>query len=175
VRHSNRVARQQCVRLIQVATAAFGMFTELKGCSSMPRTETFEKDTAWLMVADAMDGLMTSTFHGCLMMVAMVCKAFIYMLGFSVLVAGVTFLFLGPLTWDYSRLTWWFERRCAWRTMGWRHRLFIYPSLQVSRLLLGREIGFLRERFRAAHQQGDMIWKMSMQIFANTLEVNECK
>jgi hypothetical protein len=58
-----------------------------------------------------MDGLMTSTFHGCVMMVAMVCKAFIYMLGFSVLVAGVTFLFLGPLTWNYSTLTWWFERR----------------------------------------------------------------
>ena len=100
---------------------------------------------------------MTSTFHGCVMMVAMMCKAFIYMPGFSVLVAGVAFLFLGPSRWNYSRLTWWFERRCAWRTMGRRHRLFIYPSLQVSRWLLGREMGFLRERFRAAHQQGDMM------------------
>ena len=161
VRHSNRVARQQCVRLIEIATATLGVFTQLKGCSSMPRAEvpieSFEKETAWLMVADAMDGLMTSTFHGCVMMAAMVCKAFICMLGLSVLVAGVTFLFLGPLTWNYSRRTWWFERRFSPMTMGWRHRLFMYPSLQVSRWLLGREVGYLHECFRAARQQGDMM------------------
>jgi hypothetical protein len=135
----------------------------------MSKTEMFENDTAWLLVANAVDGMMTSTLHGFVMMVAMVCKAFMYMLGLSVLVAGVTFLFLGPLTWNYSRLTWWFERRCAWRTMGWRHRLFIYPSLQIARWLLGREIGFLRERFRAANQQGDMMIDLE-SVYADLCE-----
>ena len=103
-------------------------------------------------------------------MVAMVCKAFIYMLGLSVLVAGVSFLFLGPLTWNYSTLTWWFERRFAPMTMGWRHRLFMYPSLQVSRWLLGREIGYLHEHFRAARQQGDMMVDLE-GIYARSLRV----
>ena len=147
VRRSNRVARERCVRLIKVATAALGMFTQLKGCSPMSKTEIFEQDTAWLLVANAVDGLMTSTLHGFVMMVAMVCKAFMYMLGLSVLVAGVTFLFLGPLTWNYSRLTWWFERRCAWRTMGWRHRLFIYPSLQIARWRLEERLDFYANAF----------------------------
>ena len=147
VRRSNRVAREQCVRLIKVATAALGMFTQLKGCSPMSNAEIFEQDTAWLLVANAVEGLMTSTLHGFVMMVAMVCKAFMYMLGLSVLVAGVTFLFLGPLTWNYSRLTWWCERRCAWRTMGWRHRLFIYPSLQIARWRLEERLDFYANAF----------------------------
>jgi len=151
VRCSNRVAREQCVRLIKVATAALGMFTQLKGCSPMSKTEIFEQDTAWLLVANAVEGLMTSTLHGFVMMVAMVCKAFMYMLGLSVLVAGVTFLFLGPLTWNYSRLTWWFERRCAWRTMGWRHRLFIYPSLQIC---LEERLDFYENAFERPTNKG---------------------
>ena len=104
VRRSNRVAREQCVRLIKVATAALGMFTQLKGCSPMSKTEIFEQDTAWLLVANAVEGLMTSTLHGFVMMVAMVCKAFMYMLGLSVLVAGVTFLFLGPFDMELQQV-----------------------------------------------------------------------
>jgi hypothetical protein len=113
----------------------------------MSKTEMFENDTAWLLVANAVDGMMTSTLHGFVMMVAMVCKDFMYMRGLSVLVAGGTFLFLGPLTWNYSRLTWWFERRCAWRTMGWRHRLFIYPSLQIARWRLEERLDFYANAF----------------------------
>ena len=44
VRRSNRVAREQCVRLIKVATAALGMFTQLKGCSPISKTEIFEQE-----------------------------------------------------------------------------------------------------------------------------------
>ena len=111
----------------------------------------------WLMVSDAMDGMMTSVAYGLVTMFATMCKAFIYVLGLAVLVAAVTVLFLGPLTWNYSMLTRWFERCFAPLTMGWRYRLLMQPSLRISRWLLGREIGYLHERFRAAHQTGDMM------------------
>ena len=134
------------------------MFTQLQGCdletTSDAAMEMLEKEPTRLMFADAMGGLVTSTFHECMMTFAVACNIFIYLLGLSTFVAAMAFLILGPLTWSHNRLTWWFERRFAPMTMGWRHRFFIYPSLQISKWILRREIRYLHGRFKAARQQG---------------------
>ena len=116
-----------------------------------------EMDATKLMVADAVNETMVSTFQRCIVMFSMASNVFIYLLGLTTMVAAVTFLTLGPLTWNYSKLVWWFERRNAPRTMGWRHRLFIYPSLLVCRWILGKEIGYLHGRFKATRQQGNLM------------------
>ena len=116
-----------------------------------------EMDATKLMVADAVNETMVSTFQRCIVMFAMASNVFIYLLGLTTMVAAVTFLTLGPLTWNYSKLVWWFERRNAPRTMGWRHHLFIYPSLLVCRWILGKEIGYLHGRFKATRQQGNLM------------------
>ena len=46
--------------------------------------------------------------------------------------------------------------KCPARTMGWKHKLFLQLSLRLARWLLGCEIKYLHERFRAAGQTGDM-------------------
>ena len=45
----------------------------------------------------------------------------------------------------------------------------MHPSLQVSRWLLGREIRYLHERFRAARQEGDMMVDLE-SIYADLCE-----
>ena len=95
--------------------------------------------------------------QGLAMMVAAVFKISIFVLGFSVLAAGAVFIYFGLLTWGRSRLTHWMETRITDRTMGWRHRMFVYPSLQFSRWVLGNEIDYLHARFREAGRRGDMM------------------
>eukprot|EP00435_Cladocopium_sp_Y103_P035823 s1403_g9.t1 len=145
-----------------MATAALGVCSQLKGCSSASGAgvpvEFLNQDTTTMaIIADAVDGWVTFATHVIVMMVFTICKLVVFTLGCSVLMAGFTFLVLGPLTWRDSIWVRWLERRLAPRAMGWRHRLWIYPSLQISRWLLEQEIVYLRMRFRAAGQRGDMM------------------
>ena len=54
-------------------------------------------------------------------------------------------------------------------TMGWRHRMFIRPSLQLAHYVLGCEIRYLHERFRRAGQSGDMMVDIE-SIYADLCE-----
>jgi hypothetical protein len=161
LRRINQVTRQQCVRLIQMAATTFGISTQLKICSSTSDadipTKTFTQEVTWAMMADSMDELVVSSFQILTVASLAMCRTFIFAIGVGMLVASVIFIFLGPLTWTCSIMTKWLEVKCAAKTMGWRHRLFIYPSLQLARWLLGCEIKYLRERFQAAGQRGDMM------------------
>ena len=120
-------------------------------------SEYFEKEATWAILADSVDVIFSSAVQGLAMMVAAVFKISIFVLGFSVLAAGAVFIYFGLLTWGRSRLTHWMETRMPDRTMGWRHRMFVYPSLQFSRWVLGNEINYLHARFREAGQRGDMM------------------
>ena len=160
IRRVNRMTRQQCVRLVQMASAALGICSQLKGCSSVSGAgipSYFEKEATWAILADSVDVLFSSAVQGMAMMVAAAFKISIFVLGFSVLAAGAVFIYFGLLTWGRSRLTHWMETRMPDRTMGWRHRMFVYPSLQFSGWVLGNEINYLHARFREAGQRGDMM------------------
>eukprot|EP00435_Cladocopium_sp_Y103_P059552 s975_g21.t1 len=161
IRRVNQITRHQAVRLVQMAVAALGVCSQLKGCSSASGAgipvEYLHQDTTMAIFADAVDGWVTLITHGIVTMVFTMIKLVTFTLGCSILVAGFAFLVLGPLTWLNSILVRWFERRCAPYTMGWRYRLMIKPSLQLAKWLLGQEIVYLRARFRAAGQRGDMM------------------
>ena len=161
MRRVNRVTRQQCVRLVQMATAALGVCSQLKGCSSISGAgipaEYFEKEATWAILADSVDVILSSAVQGLAMMVATVFKISILALGLSALATGAVFIYFGLLTWGRSRLTHWMETRMPDRTMGWRHGMFVYPSLQLSRWVPGNEIDYLHARFREAGQSGDMM------------------
>jgi len=143
-----------------MATAALGICSQLKGCSSVSGAgipSDFEKEATWAILADSVDVIFSSAVPGMAVMVATAFKISIFVLGFSVLAAGAAFIYFGLLTWGRSRLTHWMETRMPDRTMCWRHRMFVYPSLQFSRWVLGNEINYLHARFREAGQRGDMM------------------
>jgi hypothetical protein len=155
LRRINQVTKQQCARLIQMAAATFGISAQLKGCNSV--SEDYNQKATLATVADSMVGLVVSSFQALTTTVLVMCRVFILAVGVAMLVASVIFIFLRPLTWTYSIMTRWLEVKYAAKTMGLRHRLFIYPSLQLARWLLGCEIKYLHERFQAAGQRGGMM------------------
>eukprot|EP00435_Cladocopium_sp_Y103_P035839 s3673_g9.t1 len=72
-RRVNQVTRQQVVRLARIATAALGVCSQLKGCSSASGAgvpvEFLSPDTTMAIIADAVDGWVTFATHGIVMMV----------------------------------------------------------------------------------------------------------
>ena len=157
VRRINQATRQQCVRLVQLAAATLGLSVQLKGCSSGSITEMDNNGSEWAMVTDFMNELIMSSIQMMAVLTVTMCRYFILIVGVMMLVVSAVFIYLGPLTWTYSVTTRWLETKHPAQTMGWRHRLFLQPSLMLARWLLGCEIKYLHERFRAAGQTGDMM------------------
>lgn len=140
---------------MQLAAATLGLSAQLKGCSSGPIAEMDNDGSGWAMVADFMNELMMSSVQMVAVLTVTMCRYFILTIGVMMLVVSAIFIYLGPLTWTYSITTRWLETKHPAKTMGWRHRLFLQPSLMLARWLLGCEIKYLHERFRAAGQTGD--------------------
>ena len=153
VKKVNQVTKQQCVRLIQVATATLNACLQLKGCSSELSLDAggqnFELNdgggAATAMVMEAVLEKTSEVTNMIMMMVGTSVRAGNYIVGILVTLALVVFMVIGPATWRNSRMIRWFEIQHAARTMGWRHRLLIKvkPSLQVAHYLLGCEIAYL--------------------------------
>ena len=157
VRRVNQATRQQCVRLVQLAAATLGLSVQLKGCSSEPMDKMDNSGSEWAMVTDVMNELIHSSVQAAIAVTGTMCRYFILTIGVMMLVVSAIFIYLGPLTWTYSITTRWLETKHPAKTMGWRHTLFLQPSLMLARWLLGCEIKYLHERFRAAGQTGDMM------------------
>ena len=141
----------------KMRAATLGLSAQLKGCSSGSITEVDNSGSEWAMMTDFMNELMVSSIQMVATLSVTMCRYFILTIGVMMLVVSVIFIYLGPLTWTYSITTRWIELKHPAKTMGWRHRLFLQPSLRLARWLLGCEIKYLHERFRAAGQTGDMM------------------
>eukprot|EP00435_Cladocopium_sp_Y103_P052087 s508_g16.t1 len=140
VRKINQATRQQCVRLVQLAATTLGMSLQMKGCSSASGAgillEFLEQETAWVMIADSVDGLATVTLRGLVTMIFMLCKIFTFGIGVAVLVAVVVFIFLGPLTWRNSAAVRWFERRLDVPRQPGEPQ---HPDVQLDEVMEGEE------------------------------------
>ena len=164
VRRVNQMTRQHCVRLIQMATATLNARFQLKGRSpdlsldaGEQNFELYDGGATAAMVMDAVLEWTAGFTYRCAKVVGTSLHYGIFIVGSLVVLALVMFVVMGPTTWRNSKVTRWFEIRHAAQTMGWRHRMFLRPSLQFAHYRLGCEIAYLRERFRRAGQQGDMM------------------
>ena len=78
VRRVNQVTRQQCVRLIQMATATLNVCFQLKGCSpdsslgaGEPNFELYDSGATAALVMDAVLEFTAGFIYRCAMVVAM--------------------------------------------------------------------------------------------------------
>ena len=124
VRRVNQVTRQQCVRLIQMATATLNVCFQLKGCSpdsslgaGEPNFELYDSGATAALVMDAVLEFTAGFIYRCAMVVGRSLHYGIYTVGFLVILALVMFVAMGPITGRNSRMPPWFEIRHAVQTI----------------------------------------------------------
>ena len=112
----NRVSRQQCVRLIQMATATLNVCFQLKGWSPDVSLDAgdqnfklYDGGATAAMVMEAVLEWTAGFTYRCAMVVGTSLHYGIYIGGSLVVLALVMFVVMGPVTWRNSRMTRWFE------------------------------------------------------------------